>query len=144
MMNGVNRALSGGFDRRNTNIDRVDSITETHRKVPVRGASGRGGARLGITHHAALCTSRGNVKPTISWRFHKVSRTIVHDDACSRSRWKSKRTARRINFCARIRKRRICNPQGFFLLIRRPMICATSDPTIRINRFARRTANSKM
>lgn len=81
VMNRINRTFSGGFDRRDMNIDRIQAIIHTLRQIPLRGASGRGGARLGVTHDAALRTARKDIQPAINGTLYKIHRAIIHYQA---------------------------------------------------------------
>ena len=68
----IDRAFSGSLDRGNAHIDSIHAIIRTRREIPLRGASGRCGARLGVTHHIPLGTARRGGQPTFNWILYKV------------------------------------------------------------------------
>ena len=87
MTNGIDRAFGGGIDRGDTDIHGIQAVICAWREIPLRGAGGRCGERVGVTHHIALGTASRNLKPTFHWIFYEVYRAIIHDETGGRLGW---------------------------------------------------------
>jgi hypothetical protein len=81
----VDRAFCCGAVRRDTDVDRIDAITGAARKIPLRGAGGRGGTRPDVAHHAALRAVIGNIMPALIRGFIEARCAVIHENA--RRRW---------------------------------------------------------
>lgn len=143
VMNRIDRAFGRRPDCRDTDINRIGSRAGSLRKIPLRGAGRSGGARFREAHHSSLRTACSDVVPTVGGCFNKPQSAIIDNDACRRGSWIIQRGTGWIDLCAVIRKRGICHPQRFRLIVH-PGIGPCSPPAVRIDRFVRRVTDQQM
>jgi hypothetical protein len=71
-MNGIDGTLGSRIDGRDADIHGIIPGTRALREIPLGSAGGRGKARFGKTHDAALRTPGCDIAPTFGRAFNKV------------------------------------------------------------------------